>query len=195
MLDYVDDMRQLANACHPALTVPQVVTRIIDNSLERYRNLLALRQYETVEALTLCAEYLVRTDPIIKNDIPSFVPKKQGYSTHYQQKSIYAVEAEPESSDLTPEMIERHSDAEDVVETMVDMITRKLNHWSGQKKPLNGQRTANAQSQSGVNKTNENVTNTNRNVRPISCWGCQMPGVYQQNCPKCNDPKNVQANL
>lgn len=195
LLDYVDDMRQLANACHPALTVPQVVTRIIDNSLEKYRNLLALRQYESVEALTLCAEYLVRAEPPSKNDIPSFVPKKQGYPTHYQQKSIYAVEAEPDSSDLTPESIEHHSEAEDVVETMVDMITRKLNHWSGQKKPLNGPRTAPAQSQNVASNANENATNANRSVRPISCWGCQMPGIYQQNCPKCNGPKNGQANL
>lgn len=191
LLDYIDDMRQLAMDCYPPLPAPQVITCIIDNSIEKNRNLLAARQYESVASLTMFAEYLARAETEGKSGGDHFTPKKSNYPYHQQQKSIYAVEAGTDSVNNETEPIEEKSEAENSATAVIDMLAREFNKWNSNRKPQTGQRVAQAQMQTTPNTQSNTPI---RNTRPGSCWVCQTPGVYQHECEKCNPAKNVQAN-
>lgn len=55
LLDYIDEMRRLAAACYPPLSVPDILTCVIDIATEKYRNLLAAKTYDSIAALTMFA--------------------------------------------------------------------------------------------------------------------------------------------
>lgn len=190
LLDYIDEMRRLAAACYPPLSVPDILTCIIDNATEKYRNLLAAKTYDSIAALTMFAEYIVRPEqaPEIKT-YPS-TQKKANYHNNYQQKSVYAVETGTESTENAIETTEEKSDVENSVTTaVVDAIVREMTRWN--------------LSRAGQSQANQSAAQpqvqTGQNIKPnrigVTCYGCQAPGVYRNECPKCNPTKNGPATL
>lgn len=127
LLDFVDDMRNLAAACYPPLTTPQITSRIIDNSSERYRNILAVRHYDTVAALDLFVEYLARGSTE-SNNTPTISAPKKPFT--FQPKSVHSVETETESVNLENEPNDVDLDTENSVSAIVDIITRSISKWN-----------------------------------------------------------------
>lgn len=185
LLDFIDDMRKKASNCWPPLPVPHIISRIIDNSNEVYRRLLAAKTYDTVEALTRFAEYLVREESLLSNRKE---PKTEWKKPLPKSRSIQSVEAETDSVEPSHETVEEEPDTENSAEAIVDALAQVLSKWSGTK---TGKQKSTQQIQ--VNAAPNGKQQQNRPL--VKCFGCGAPGVFQRDCETCNNsaPKNVTA--
>lgn len=197
LLDYMDEMRILSMACYPPLAAPQIITCIIDNSLDKYRNFLATRQYASISELILFAEYIVRVEPMAEIKSNSYTTRKpnysQNYSSNYQPKSVYALGVESDSVENTHETTIEGSDAENSnTNAMIDAITREFNKWQSNWKSQQNQRAVNPVS----SLANGQNTQFRQNRTDFACYGCNAPGIYRKDCPNCLlKEKNVKATL
>lgn len=202
LLDYVDDMRKKAAQCWPALEEPQIIARVVDNANEKYRALLAAKSYESVEALSRFAEYLVRDErPMMATDLKQ-LPRKP----FARNRSVLAVETEAESAHNESEAADEEPQAENSAAAVVEALARVFTNWNGRRANNNDR----GQSKPPLAQT-QNEQRQQQQLQPqqpqrpqqqstsVACWGCGAPGVYLANCIKCQQqlsstkPKNEEA--
>lgn len=190
LLDYVDHMILAANKCTtPPLTVPQIVTRIVDNSNEKYRKTLAAKQYKTVTELTVFAEYIVCGEKPKQERSTESSNAKRNWQKPWHKSAIVS---DAEVDAVQPEELPNECDSEDSGDkaAAIEMIAKEIAKLSMSYVKGNGKAAAQHIQANGYRNDQHNRMNQ-QNRSNDGCWGCGAPGVFKQNCPKCSpNPKN-----
>lgn len=194
LLDYIDEMQKKASVCNPPLPEPQIISRIVDNANDTYRSFLATKQYESVSLLQRFAEYLVRSNDVKREARAEqkYWPKKTTTNSRY----IHHLEADLDSTEESEmhSSVEEEADVDDAIPTaMVEAIAREMSKWKfGNQK---GKPTSKVPQRTNAQYVHENslveskTDKVTHNKKPIECYGCGAPGVYRNECERCN-PKS-----
>lgn len=180
LLRYIDQMLIMAKRCvmQPPLSVPQIISRIVDNANEIYRKTLASQRYATIPEMSLFAEYIVRNESVKPKTAASNQTgtQKKAWTKPLWLKNDADIEAaEPSSVNETEPEPPTEAENTDQLEALCT-ITRELAKLS-----TNLMRGC-ASAQFIQTQKNDRMQ---QNPMDIYCWSCKTPGVYRRNCPKC----------
>lgn len=184
LLRYIDQMLIMAKKCimQPPLSVPKIISRIVDNSNEFYRKTLASQRYATIAELSLFAEYIVRNE-VVKPRVPTTSQQntqKKNWSKPWY-KNDNGVDAVEPSNETETEVCDEHEREEQI--NALCSITQELAKISTHF--MKGKSSAQyIQANGGQN--NYRNDRSQPNAQSDGCWGCGTPGVYKRTCPKCS---------
>lgn len=187
LLRYIDQMLIMAKKCvmQPPLSVPQIISRIVDNSNEVYRKTLASQRYATISELSLFAEYIVRNEvvkPRVSTQIQQNLPKKTWSKPWYKSDNgVDAVESPLPSNETEPEVCDEHEIDEQI--NALCSITQELAKISTQF--MKGKSSAQYIQANGGHNNYKNDRSQSTG-QADGCWGCGAPGVYKRTCPTCS---------